>query len=176
MITIVVPMGNIELFKALSSTTRITILQKLHQNEMHLSGLARTLHLSVPVVSRHIKQLEETGLITKRIVGNVHLLSTNISGIEQIMDTFVNEETVHISKDDTLFNAIKQLPGVEIKNKGNNQYICSINGEQGYYIYEVDGSSPSISIDEYKPSDSVTVDLKKLVPVKKKRIKIKLKK
>ncbi len=167
-------MGKAFLFKALSSTTRVQILQTLYKNEMHLSGIARKLNLSVPVVSRHIKLLEKADLISKRIVGNVHLVSTKISGIEQAMDAFFDETTVHINKNESLFDAIKQLPGIEVKNNGNRQYICSIDGEQGYYIYEVDGLPPSVSIDEYTPEGTVTVDLKKLIPMNRKRITVKM--
>ena len=61
-------MNNIKIFRALSSSTRISILKKLMNKEMHLSGLARELGISVPVTSRHIKILEEVRLIDKDTV------------------------------------------------------------------------------------------------------------
>ena len=62
-------MSKIKLFRALSSSTRIKILKKLINQEMHLSGLARELGISVLVTSRHIKILEEVKLINKRVFG-----------------------------------------------------------------------------------------------------------
>ena len=51
------------MFKALSSETRIKIIKILLNREIHLSGLARELNISVPVMSRHIKLLENVELI-----------------------------------------------------------------------------------------------------------------
>lgn len=65
-------MSNENLFKALSSPTRIKILKVLVNEEIHLTALAKKIGLSKPVVSRHIKILEKTGLINKRIIGNIY--------------------------------------------------------------------------------------------------------
>lgn len=169
-------MGNINLFKALSSDTRVNILKILTSNEMHISELARKLNISVPVTSRHIKILENVGLIKKRIVGNVHLLSVNISNLERILIPFIKESTIEINRDSSILDALNQIPGVEVHKVENNQYITSIDGEKGYFIYEVDGVSPKIPINEYIPKNNVVLQLKKLVPIEKKKIEIKLKK
>lgn len=168
-------MSNNQLFKALSSVTRINIMKIILNREMHLSGLAKELDISVPVVSRHIKLLEKVGLIKKRIVGNVHLLSAGIVSLEGLLKPFIDESIVEINQNASLFDALKQLPGVEIQRVGKNQYITSMDGEKGYYIYEVDGKPPKIPIDEYKPKKDITLQLKKLVPVEKKKIEIKVK-
>ena len=75
-------MNNIKIFRALSSSTRIKILKKLINREMHLSGLARELGISVPVTSRHIKILEEVKLINKRIFGNIYLFYRRLNRID----------------------------------------------------------------------------------------------
>ena len=169
-------MGNNKLFKALSSQTRMKIIKILLRREIHLSDLAKELGISTPVTSRHIKLLLEIGLIKKRIIGNVHLLSANMGSLEKILEPFTDESTVEIDKDDSLFDALKQLPGVEVHKAGINQYITSIDGEKGYYIYEVDGIPPTISIDQYKPQKNVTLHLKKLTSINKKKIEVKIKK
>ncbi|UCD13196.1 MAG: ArsR family transcriptional regulator [Thermoplasmatales archaeon] len=174
LITIITEMSNNMLFKALSSRTRIKIMKILLNREMHLSGLAKELGVSVPVVSRHIKLLEKVGLIKKRIIGNVHLLSTNIGSLEKVLEPFIEESIVEINKDDSLFDALKQLPGVEVQKVGENQYITSINGEKGYYIYEVDGEIPTKPVNEFRPKRNVTLELKKLVSVNKKKIEVKI--
>ncbi|MFW6120013.1 MAG: metalloregulator ArsR/SmtB family transcription factor [Petrotogales bacterium] len=165
-------MGNNKIFKALSSKTRIKILKTLLNREIHISGLARELGISVPVISRHIKLLENVGLVKKRVVGNVHLLSMNVGNLEEVLEPFTEEAKVEINNQESLLDAIKQLPGVEIQKVGQSQYVTSIDGEQGYYIYEVDGIPPKIPIDEYKPKKDVILQLKKLVPVNKKKIRI----
>lgn len=167
-------MGNNQLFKALSSSTRVKIMKILLNRETHLSGLARELGISVPVASRHIKLLEDVGLIKKRIIGNIHLLSVNIGSLDEVLEPFIEESVVEINRHDSLFDALKQLPGVEVQRIGDNQYITSIDGEKGYYIYEVDGMPPKIPIDEYQPKKNVTLHLKKLISVDKKKIEVKV--
>ena len=169
-------MGNDKIFKALSSETRIKILKILLNREVHLSGLARELNISVPVMSRHIKLLENVELVKKRIIGNIHLLSADVKNLDVLLKPFIEEELVEISKDKSLFDALKQIPSVEVKKVNDNQYITSINGENGYFIYEVDGKSPDVPIDEYKPGKNAIIRLKKLVPVEKKIIEIKVEK
>lgn len=168
-------MDNNNLFKALSSESRIKILKKLVNKEFHLSQLSRDLKISKPVISRHIKILEEAGLVKRRVIGNMHLLSCNIEPLENAFEPFVEESSIKMEKDFTIFDAIKQLPGIETVTHGKNKYIASIDGEKGYYIYEVDGKAPEKPIDKYKPQGDVTVKLKKLVPVEKKKIKISFK-
>jgi len=168
-------MSNDKIFRALSSSTRIKILKILIHKEMHLSGLARELNISVPVTSRHIKILEHVGLINKRIFGNTHLLTAKIKNLEVVLEPFVQESLIEINKKKSIFDALKQVPGVEIKKVGKHQYIRSIDGDEGYYIYEVDGKLPKKPIDEYAIDKSVTLDLRKLVSVKKKIIKVNVK-
>jgi DNA-binding transcriptional ArsR family regulator len=172
LITIVIKMGNNKIFKALSSSTRIQIIKVLIGRELHVSGLARELGISVPVISRHVKLLEDAGLLQKRIVGNVYLLSSTIGSLEEALTPFIDESTITIKKQNSLFDALKQIPGIEIQKVGDTQYITSINGERGYYIYEVDGIPPTIPIDKYTPTKNVTLHLKKIVPVDKKKITI----
>ena len=167
-------MGNDRLFKALCSSTRIKIMQILTKHEMHLSGLARKINISVPVVSRHIKILEEAGLVNKRIIGNVHLLNAKIRGLEKILEQFVEESSVEINKYDSLLDALNQLPGIEVKKFGDQQYIHSVDGEKGNYIYEVDGKLPNTPVDKYKPKKDVTLNLKKIVSINKKKVNIKV--
>jgi len=168
-------MNNKNLFYALSSETRIKIIKILVNKEIHLSQLSRELNISKPVVSRHIKILEKANLIKRKIIGNVHLLSANLDGLEKSFEPFIKESKIDIEKDTTIFDAIKQIPGVEIKSDGKNQYIASINGEKGFYIYEINGETPKKAIDQYKANKNVNLQLKKLVPVSKKKIKINIK-
>lgn len=165
-------MDNNNLFKALSSESRIKILKKLVNKEFHISQLSRELKISKPVISRHIKILEKADLIRRRVIGNVHLLSCNVESLENAFEPFIEESNIKIEKNTTIFDALKQLPGIETVSHGKNKYIASIDGEKGYYIYEVNGKAPEKTIDAFKLQGNVTVELKKLVPVGKKKIKI----
>ena len=101
--------------------------------------------------------------------------TTSYAGsLEKVLEPFIEESIVEINKNDSLFDALKQLPGVEVQKVGDNQYITSINGEKGYYIYEVDGEIPSKPVNEFRPKKNVTLELKKLVSVNKKKIEVKI--
>lgn len=169
-------MDNNLLFKALSSSSRVEIIKILSKQEMHLSKLSRKIKLSKPVVSRHIKILEKAGFVKRKIIGNVHLLSANFDSLENSFASFVEEQNIDVKKDSTIFDALKQIPGIKTKSEGKNKFITSIDGEKGYYIYEVNGKTPEIPIDKYKTKKDVVIELKKLMPVEKKKIKIHIKK
>lgn len=168
-------MDNKNIFRALSCSTRIKILKILTKKEIHLSGLARELNISVPVTSKHIKILEKAGLINKRIIGNIHLLTTKIKNFENILEPFIEESTIFLDTKKSISDALEQIPSIEIKKIKNNFYIKSIDGDEGYYIYEVDGKLPKKPINKYNIDKNIKIDLKKLISVKKKEINIKLK-
>jgi DNA-binding transcriptional ArsR family regulator len=165
---------NEEIFKALSSRTRKEILKRVIRTELHLSELARNLQISTPVISRHVKILEEAGLIKRRVVGNVHLLSADISTLEQLLDSFTDEISIEIERGCSLSDALGRIPGIEIRDFGDNKYVASVDGEEGYYIYEVNGTFPKVPVDEYKIDRDVTVYLKKIVSMGKKKVDIKV--
>jgi DNA-binding transcriptional ArsR family regulator len=167
-------MGN-DVFRALGSQTRVSILKLLAGGELHVSEVARRLDLSVPVVARHVKVLEEAGLVRKRVVGNLYLLSSVGINIEEALAPLRDKAVVTIKKKESLFDALRQVPGVEITSVGDSQYITSINGERGYFIYEVDGKAPSVPIDQYHPAKTIRLQVKKLVPVSKKMIHVRIK-
>ncbi|HQY60784.1 MAG: winged helix-turn-helix transcriptional regulator [Myxococcales bacterium] len=52
-------------FAALAHPTRRAILARLGQGEASVQELARPFDLSAPAISRHLKVLEESGLITR---------------------------------------------------------------------------------------------------------------
>jgi len=168
-------MSNNEIFRALSSPTRIKILKTLLKKEMHLSGLARELKISIPVISRHIKILENVDLINKKVFGNTYILTTKTKNLEKILEPFIDESIIEINEKKSIFEALKQLPGIKTKKIGKHQYILSINGENGYFIYEINGKVPEKPIDEYTIEKNLTFDLKKIVSIKKKKVKIRFK-
>ena len=168
-------MGNAFLFKALSSKTRLKIVKTLSKKEMHLSELAREICFSKPVVSKHVKILIKAGLVKKKEIGNIHLLKADTTVLNKVFESFVETSEISIKKDESIFDALKQIPGVQIQKKDGKQYITSIDGEKGFYIYEVDGLLPDNSIDDYKPKKDIIVDLKKITYMDKKKIEVKLK-
>ena len=56
-------------FSALSDPTRRAILSSLANGEATVMELAQPFAMSQPAISRHLRVLEEAGLITRRIEG-----------------------------------------------------------------------------------------------------------
>ena len=56
-------------FAALSDPTRRALLARLAQGEATVQDLARPFAISQPAISRHLKVLEDAGLIETRVQG-----------------------------------------------------------------------------------------------------------
>ena len=56
-------------FSALSDPTRRAILSRLATGETTVMELAQPFAMSQPAISRHLRVLEEAGLITRRVEG-----------------------------------------------------------------------------------------------------------
>lgn len=64
-------------FAALSDPTRRAILARLIEGEATVQDLARPFDISQPAISRHLKVLEDAGLIDTRINGTARPRSLN---------------------------------------------------------------------------------------------------
>jgi DNA-binding transcriptional ArsR family regulator len=59
-------------FHALSDATRRGMLRRLSVREHTVSELAEPFHMSLAAASKHIRTLEEAGLIHRTVEGRVH--------------------------------------------------------------------------------------------------------
>jgi len=59
-------------FAALSDPIRRAILARLAQGEATVSELARPFDVSLPAISRHLRVLEQAGLLERTRVGRMH--------------------------------------------------------------------------------------------------------
>jgi DNA-binding transcriptional ArsR family regulator len=57
-------------FRAMGEPLRLRILQVLEQSERSVSGLADSVGSTQPNVSKHLKVLQEAGLLKRRTQGN----------------------------------------------------------------------------------------------------------
>jgi DNA-binding transcriptional ArsR family regulator len=77
-------------FAALADPTRREILARLAQGEATVKELAEPFPVSPPAISRHLRVLEEAGLITRRRVAQSRPTSLRIEGLDEAdewMDT-----------------------------------------------------------------------------------------
>ncbi len=78
-------------FSALSDPTRRAILASLATGEKTVLELCRPFSVSQPAISRHLRVLEESGLITRRIDGTkrpCRLAPNAMKDVEQWLDMF----------------------------------------------------------------------------------------
>jgi len=59
-------------FRALSDATRRDMLRRLASSEHTVSELAEPFHMSLAAASKHIRTLEEAGLIHRTVEGRTH--------------------------------------------------------------------------------------------------------
>ena len=59
-----------ERFRVLAEPQRLRILQLLHDGEKNVTELTEALQTTQPNVSKHLRLLQETGLVGRRQVGN----------------------------------------------------------------------------------------------------------
>ena len=164
-----------DIFKALSSKTRMDMLKLLMQREYHVSGLAKALDISVPVAAKHVRLLEAAELVQRKDFGKTHVLQIKREKLYEAMETFSEEYEIEVEKGATILDALKEVAGVGIKRVGDKEFIASIDDEEGFYIYEVNGKSPNMPINEYKMEKGGEIEIKRLVPVLKKKVRVELK-
>ena len=64
-------------FAALADPTRRQILAHLARGDSHVTELARPHDMSLPAVSKHLRVLENAGLLRRRRYGRVHEMQLN---------------------------------------------------------------------------------------------------
>jgi len=162
------------MFRTLSSRTRREMLKVLAREEIHISGLAARLGISVPVAAKHVKLLEEKGLLTRKRFGRTHVLKANLERMYEALDEFSESTDVVVPPGSSMLDALKKVSGVKVEKLSEREFVTSIDGEQGYYIYEVDGKLPDLPMESYELKQDVRMKLKKFVPVSRKEISIRL--
>jgi DNA-binding transcriptional ArsR family regulator len=160
------------MFRALSSNTRRKMLKSLIKEEKHISGLAKELGISVPVTAKHVKILEGVGLVERKKFGKTHILRAKTQRMHNALDFLGETFEINMKKGASVLDVLKEISGVTVENVGDREFVTSVDGEEGYYIFEVNGKPPNTSINKFTIQDGTKVELKKLVPVKKKEIRI----
>lgn len=70
-------------FAALSDPTRRRILEHLAEGDRCVTDLARPYRMSLPAVSKHLRVLEQAGLVRRRRDGRVHRLALQAAPMQQ---------------------------------------------------------------------------------------------
>lgn len=75
-----------QVFFALSDPTRRTIVEYLAAGSSTIGELARPFAISAPAVTKHMKVLERSGLVSRRIEGRQHHCTLNPQALTKVQD------------------------------------------------------------------------------------------
>jgi DNA-binding transcriptional ArsR family regulator len=167
----------VDSFKVLGNKNRARLLKALSTKEMHISGLAKELNISVPVTLRHVKILEEAGFIERKKLGNSHVLKLKDSAFEKLKKAwslFEEQQTISVKKGTILLDALKKIPGIKIEEKKDNAFITEVDGKKGFFVYEINGKLPNAPINKFVLEKDSELELKQLLPVVGKKAIIKI--
>lgn len=71
-------------FFALSDPTRRSILERLGAREARVTELAEPHDMSLPAISKHLRVLEQAGLLQRRVDGRQHFLRVNPDSLQAV--------------------------------------------------------------------------------------------
>jgi DNA-binding transcriptional ArsR family regulator len=74
------------IFAALADATRRSIIEQLRKGEATVSEVAAPHDMSLPAVSKHLRVLEDAGLLHRRVEGRTHMLTVNAKPLAQATD------------------------------------------------------------------------------------------
>jgi len=79
-------MVNNDSFRAIAHPIRRTIVERLAAGPANVGEATGGLGVSKPAISKHLKVLEESGVVTRVIEGRTHRLSLDPSALEDAAD------------------------------------------------------------------------------------------
>ncbi len=96
-----------QILKAAGDTTRRKILTLLVQEgEMRVTALAGHFDMSLNSVSKHIKVLEEAGLVTRRTLGREHFIAAELEPLRITQAWFAELKSIWELRLDALENLL----------------------------------------------------------------------
>ena len=96
-------------FAALADPTRRAILARLMGGEATVQDLARPFAISQPAISRHLKVLEDAGLIASRINGTARPRSLNPETVQVMWDWLSQYRTLWEARYNRLDDVLAQM-------------------------------------------------------------------
>jgi len=73
-------------FAALADPTRRRILESLSRQQMRVTDLAEPFAMSLPAVSKHLRVLEDAGLLKRHRLGREHLIELEAAPMQKAQD------------------------------------------------------------------------------------------
>lgn len=71
-----------KVFHALADPTRRALLMRLAKSDLTVTKLAEPHDISLPAISKHLKVLENAGLVSRLRMGSSHLIQLRVTGLK----------------------------------------------------------------------------------------------
>jgi DNA-binding transcriptional ArsR family regulator len=81
-------------FKALAHPIRRGIVERLGQGSATVGEATSGFGVSKPAITRHLKVLEETGVVVRRIEGRTHRLGLDLDALGEAIDWMERQRAV----------------------------------------------------------------------------------
>src|SRR5437868_13890553 len=95
-------------FKALSHPIRRDIVERLSGGSSTVGEATRDLGVSKPTISRHLKMLEEAGVVTRVIDGRTHRLALQPEALADAAEWIEKQR----ARWERLFDVVGEYPGM----------------------------------------------------------------
>jgi DNA-binding transcriptional ArsR family regulator len=105
-----------QIFAALANSTRRAILERLAQGEATVNELAEPFKLSLPAISKHIKVLEEAGLIKQGQNAQYRPCTLDVRPLQAVSHWTEQYRHIWEASFDRMENYINQLKNEEKDN------------------------------------------------------------
>ena len=106
-------------FAALADPTRRAILARLSQGDLSVTELAEPFDMSLPAVSKHLKVLENAGLITRGRSAQWRPCQLQAAPLEEVADWVEEYRRFWTESFDRLDDYLKELQAKDRKKKEN---------------------------------------------------------
>jgi DNA-binding transcriptional ArsR family regulator len=97
-------------FAALSDPTRRRIVERLARGSLTVGEIAADFPISQPAISRHVRVLEDAGLLERDVVGRIHHCSLTPDAIERAAAWIRKQTTFWTGVLDRLGDVVNESP------------------------------------------------------------------
>lgn len=91
-------------FLALAHPIRRAVVERLARGSATVGVATRDFHVSKPAISRHLRVLEDAGLVVRTVTGRTHRLGLGVAALDETIDWLDRQRTAWTH----MFDAVEQ--------------------------------------------------------------------
>jgi DNA-binding transcriptional ArsR family regulator len=108
-----------DVFQAIADPTRRQIINMLSHQSLNLNAVAENFDMSRPAISKHIKILQQCGLLTIQQQGRERICKAKLSKLNEVSDWVEQYRELWTKKFDALEDYLNEL---QTKNKNSKNH------------------------------------------------------